>query len=584
MSQGRESTSSDSLSPISGFQEFEEEFLEPIQESTWATTKRSISYHASRFKHKHSRWWYLLRRLLGLGFVAMTLSLLLVLTVRNARRNKADSADRPDFSHDKAENLARKNLSSSRDHPFEVGCRVPDTEAPRANASFVMLARNSEIDDVVSSMKSMEKHFNQWFNYPWVFLNDVEFNDEFKDAVKKHTNAEVEFGLVSPEHWNFPDDIDRTEFLEWIEGQGDRTVMYGNMESYHKMCRFYSGHFYDHPLVLKREWYWRVEPNVKFFCDLTYDPFIEMEKRNKKYGFTVTIQELYYTAPSLFAVTKAFIKENNIKVQSAWDLVAKKFPTVTGENSGQYKSWKDATDLRDQVEGNVNLKRLLEKKKKTNKDFESIKEFQHVINIFERSTEKPSLYADRVADEEYSLCHFWTNFEIAKTEIFLSKTYQDYFKYLESAGGFYKERWGDAPVHSIAVAMMLPAEQLHYFRDIGYMHSTLGHCPGNAPGKQLPYKANGYKDEEKSWYKTIFGNGPDKPVRNGVGCRCECPVLTRELENRNSVCLKNFAKVLSDGYKSPEPVEIDKMERVAQRKLDRKLRKGESIGQDDTSS
>ncbi|OBA18068.1 glycosyl transferase [Metschnikowia bicuspidata var. bicuspidata NRRL YB-4993] len=556
-----ESTSDDSMSPSSGFQEFEEEVPRVQNELVWSKAKRQASFQLSLFKHKHLKHAHLLRRTPVLA-------------------KDTDGGDFPDFSHDNAERLSRKNLASSRDFPFEVGCRVPDTDAPRANASFVMLARNSEVDDVVSSMKSMERHFNQWFNYPWVFLNDVEFDEHFKEEVRKHTKADVEFGLVQPEHWNFPADIDREELDEWIESQGDRTIMYGNMESYHKMCRFYSGHFYDHPLVRKREWYWRVEPDVKFFCDLTYDPFIEMEKNNKKYGFTVTIKELYYTAPSLFKATKAFIKENNIKVQSAWDIVAKKYPTLSGKNADQYESWEDRADLYKQVEDNVNLRRLLEKKNKTNKDLESIKEFQNVRNIFEKATQKPQLFEDRDYDEEYNLCHFWTNFEIAKTEVFLSQTYQDYFKYLEQSGGFYKERWGDAPVHSIAVAMMLPSEQLHYFRDIGYMHSTLGHCPGNAPGKQLPYQSNGYEEDALPWHKTFVGDGPDEPVRNGVGCRCECPLLTRELENRNSVCLKNFVKVLSDGYKPQEPIDVDKLERVAERKLTRQLQKGGRIGLD----
>lgn len=577
--QMKESASHESMSPISGFQEFETDIQKYPNELLWARSKRVVSHRITTLKQRYPRYWHSLRKLIGSAFIFLIFLVLIGLTISNIRGKKVKSSDFPDFSHDKPERLSQKNLASTKDYPFEVGCRVPDTDAPRANASFVMLARNSEIDDVVSSMKSMEKHFNQWFNYPWVFLNDVEFDDNFKDTVKKHTNAEVEFGLVPAEHWNFPEDIDRMEFEEWINGQGDRSVMYGNMESYHKMCRFYSGHFYDHPLVRKREWYWRVEPDVKFFCDLTYDPFVEMEKRNKKYGFTVSIQELYYTTPSLFKTTKAFIKENNIKVASAWDFVVKKYPSLEGKNAHEYDSWKDLDDLKEQVEKNVNLKRLLKKKDKTNKDLEAIKEFKHVTNIFEKATEKPLLYADRDYDEEYNLCHFWTNFEIAKTEIFLSKTYQDYFKYLERSGGFYKERWGDAPVHSLAVAMMLPREQLHYFRDIGYVHSTLGHCPGNAPGKQLPYKSNGFKEEEKPWYKTFYGNGPDKPVRNGVGCRCECPILSRELEN-GSKCIKNFAKVLSDDYRSPEVINLEKLERLAERKLDRKLKKGEEVGLD----
>ena len=27
--------------------------------------------------------------------------------------------------------------------------------------------------------------------------------------------------------------------------------------------------FYKHELLLKYEWYWRLEPDIKFFCDMT---------------------------------------------------------------------------------------------------------------------------------------------------------------------------------------------------------------------------------------------------------------------------------------------------------------------------
>jgi mannosyltransferase len=27
--------------------------------------------------------------------------------------------------------------------------------------------------------------------------------------------------------------------------------------------------FYKHPLLMKYEWYWRLEPEIKYFCDIT---------------------------------------------------------------------------------------------------------------------------------------------------------------------------------------------------------------------------------------------------------------------------------------------------------------------------
>ena len=52
-----------------------------------------------------------------------------------------------------------------------------------------------------------------------------------------------------------------------------------------------------------------------------------------------------------------------------------------------------------------------------------------------------------------------------------------YFEHLEQAGGFYYERWGDAPVHSIGAALLAPKDKLHFFQEVGYRHEPFQHCP-----------------------------------------------------------------------------------------------------------
>lgn len=518
--------------------------------------------------------------------VALTYSLIIVISASNesaALHAPESISDLPNYLDAKDRKISNKKLSSSIDAPFEIGCRVPNVDAPRANASFVMLARNSELEDVVKSMKSMERRFNQWFNYPWVFLNDVEFDETFKKTVQQYTHSECEFGVIPSDQWNFDPAIDPDLLHEHFESQGDRTVMYGNLESYHKMCRFYSGFFFHHPLVQKRKWYWRVEPDVQFYCDITYDPFLEMENSNKKYGFTVALKELYYTVPGLFPRTKAFIRNKGLKVGSAWDFVAKKYNKAVGTNSREYQGLElvDRSTLEGIVEKNLNLRRILAQENKDDAVIARLKSFDNVRDIFEEALEKPKLWEDKVDNEEYNLCHFWTNFEIARTDLFLSNEYQEYFQYLEESGGFYKERWGDAPVHSIAVAMFLDKLELHYFRDIGYQHTTIVHCPKNAPGKQLPYVPAHPLEEVNPkrgpWYKFFRKRKPDEPARNGVGCRCECPKFKKDVEDRGD-CLKLYAYMVSDNYQEHRDYDMDLIEGKVNQKIDLFLQRGGELG------
>lgn len=80
-----------------------------------------------------------------------------------------------------------------------------------------------------------------------------------------------------------------------MAAQGRAGVLHANKTSYHNMCRFNSGFFYDHPLLQRYKWYWRVEPNVRFTCRITYDPFVEMASHNKIYGYVMALWEVENT-------------------------------------------------------------------------------------------------------------------------------------------------------------------------------------------------------------------------------------------------------------------------------------------------
>jgi hypothetical protein len=88
-------------------------------------------------------------------------------------------------------NTARGDASESFNDVPELfdGLHVPnrymvdnpsDTYAlKRANATLMMLARNSDLDGAIRSVQGLEDRFNHQFHYPWVFLNDEDFTDDF---------------------------------------------------------------------------------------------------------------------------------------------------------------------------------------------------------------------------------------------------------------------------------------------------------------------------------------------------------------------------------------------------------------------
>jgi alpha 1,2-mannosyltransferase len=43
----------------------------------------------------------------------------------------------------------------------------------------VLIVRNSELHPARSAMREVEDRFNKRFGYPWVFVNDEPFTDEY---------------------------------------------------------------------------------------------------------------------------------------------------------------------------------------------------------------------------------------------------------------------------------------------------------------------------------------------------------------------------------------------------------------------
>ncbi|KAJ2759803.1 hypothetical protein IWQ56_005110, partial [Coemansia nantahalensis] len=186
-----------------------------------------------------------------------------------------------------------------------------DTGA-RARAAFVVLIRNRELDDFLRTLRQLEARFNRRFHYPYVFLNDEPFSDEFMQLVAASTTSNVTFGLIPRDHWSMPAAVDPELARQARERMEANHVVYGKSLSYRHMCRFNSGFFYKHPLLRDVDWYWRVEPGVDFYCDLDYDPFLFMQEQGKVYSFVIALKELHATIPTLWRHTLDYMQANNV--------------------------------------------------------------------------------------------------------------------------------------------------------------------------------------------------------------------------------------------------------------------------------
>lgn len=130
------------------------------------------------------------------------------------------------------------------DPPFHVGCLEPPLNgSARANATLLMLARNSELEGAVHSVRSVQDQFNDNFNYPWTFLNDEPWDAAFRDGIRQAigNKAEVQFEQIPKDMWGFPASIDQNKAQAAMDSMEHRGIIYAGKPSYHHMCRFQSG-------------------------------------------------------------------------------------------------------------------------------------------------------------------------------------------------------------------------------------------------------------------------------------------------------------------------------------------------------
>ncbi|KAJ3920271.1 glycosyltransferase family 15 protein [Lentinula edodes] len=296
-------------------------------------------------------------------------------------------------------------------NPFDPSSFPHRTPRPtytrKANATFLTLARNSDLAGVIHSMKQVEGRFNRDRRYPWVFLNDEPFTEEFIRCTSAVTSAKTHYGQIPREQWVQPDFIDEEKATKARKALSKiKGVFYAG--PYRNMCRFYSGFFYKQPLLQDFKYYWRVEPDINYRCEIEYDPFLYMEDNDKVYGFTISVPEQKETTPTLWDTSMEFFNQNP--------------------------------------------------------------QYLHPNNAMR--------FASKDGGQTWTRCTYWTNFEIGDLDFFRgSEGYNRYFEHLEAAGGFYYERWGDAPMHGIAISLLLDRDRIHHFDDIAYEHTGWEQCP-----------------------------------------------------------------------------------------------------------
>lgn len=132
-----------------------------------------------------------------------------------------------------------------------------------------------------------------------------------------------------------------------------------------------------------------------------------MAEANKTYGFTIAVKELRETVPNIFRYAAAYKRKNNLKSKGLWEMF---------------------------------LERPAEEEKPTEPEKKQEKLPDEILLTEPGDKNLDDIDPEAMEGESYNMCHFWSNFEIARLDWFRSKPYEDFFNMMDRSGGFWNER------------------------------------------------------------------------------------------------------------------------------------------------
>jgi len=135
-----------------------------------------------------------------------------------------------------------------------------------------------------------------------------------------------------------------------------------------------------------------------------------MIEANKTYGFTIAVKELRETVPNIFRYASAYKRQNNLTSQGLWEMFVEPVPEK---------------EIEELPEDDPNYKPPLP---------------EEILRSDPGRNRPADVDPEAMENEKYNMCHFWSNFEIARLSFFRSKEYEDFFEMMDRSGGFWMER------------------------------------------------------------------------------------------------------------------------------------------------
>jgi len=206
---------------------------------------------------------------------------------------------------------------------------------------------------------------------------------------------------------------------------------------YRHMCRFFGGKVFDQPILSQYDYFWRLDSDSYLLSPLPLDVFGVMSGREEE-GEEEREEER----------EEGGEEEREEK---------------NGRKGGGYDYGFLGIGREDESVA-VGL-------------WDVVKEYMAENNM--AATPLLERFATRTStgELEWDRSYFYTNFEVGSLSFFRSPSFVHFFDYLDRKKGIYKYRWGDAPIHLLAVSLLSDHDRIVRFKSVAYAHKAFVNLP-----------------------------------------------------------------------------------------------------------
>ncbi|KAJ7579793.1 nucleotide-diphospho-sugar transferase [Mycena floridula] len=216
-------------------------------------------------------------------------------------------------------------------------------------AVIFMLLPPSRVQQAIKALQNVEGRFNRCIREsPDAVLRNNIFKvegeqEEFLEVDRKRiewiTEGRATFAAIPHSQWDVPGTLDPD-----LVGASVNEI--GFSRGYRAMCRFYSGFFWKHPALASYDWFWRLDSDIEFHCDVPYDPVQHVVDANAKYGFIQVSYDTEVVQPTLASNVSAYLASiNNFEIshRSIWEseLYTQFFDFLDRAGGFLYERWCD---------------------------------------------------------------------------------------------------------------------------------------------------------------------------------------------------------------------------------------------------